>query len=249
MTDRQGNRLEHEGMMEIPTFRGGRRRLFRLSLPAMLAAVLVLLCTSAPRTGAEVLPDARPLLGRLEKALAPLNSLEADFVQVRHLALTDENVEATGRLRFLAPGFFRLDYRTPDPDVLTMRGDSLQVYFAALEQAQRYLVDENESTRDMFLLFASKPGRLERKYDISLGPRTPEGQPLRFQPLDSSLAGSISEIWVHLEARTGYPERIFFREEGGDTVLFRLAKTKPNRKMDAADFVFVPPPGTEIISR
>src|SRR5690349_8214956 len=99
---------------------------------------------------ADVAPGARPLLDRLEKAIDPLKSFEADFIQIRHLALTDEKVEASGRLRFLAPDLFRLDYRSPDADVLTMAGDSMQVYFQAMKQAQRYKVDESEATQNMF---------------------------------------------------------------------------------------------------
>jgi outer membrane lipoprotein-sorting protein len=202
-----------------------------------------------PAARAEVLPSARPLLDKMEKAIEPLRTFEADFVQVRHLALTDEKVEATGRLRFLAPNYFRLDYRSPDADVLTMSGDSMMVYFQALKQAQRYRVDESEATQNMFLLFSARKGLLGKKYDVSLAPPSPEGQALRFQPLDDALDYPITEIQVHLNRKTGLPERLLFREQGGDVVLFRLATPKTNRKMTSNDFVFVPPRGTEVISR
>jgi outer membrane lipoprotein-sorting protein len=215
---------------------------YRFLFPLLFAFAAV------PAAGG-VLPEARPILTRLERAIGPLTSLEARFVQVRHVAITDEDVEAAGRLRFLAPGSFRLDYKTPDPDVLTLRGDTLMVYFASLEQLQLYPLDEEESARDMFLLFSSRPGDLEKKFDISLGAPSPFGRPLKFQPLSRDLDESILEIQVDLNDRTSLPERIFFREPGGDTVLFRLQEMKTDRRLSAGDFRFDPPRGTEIIQR
>lgn len=216
-------------------------------METIAVAAAVLLCAARPSPAA-VTPEARPLLNRLEKAIEPLKTFEAAFVQVRHLALTEEKVEATGRLRFLAPDGFRLDYKSPDADVLTMSGDSLTVYFQALKQAQRYPVDEGEATRNMFLLFSARKGLLEEKFDISLS-AGPEGQALRFQPLEGAIDYPLTEIRTYLNAKTGLPEQLFFREEGGDTILFRLSNPKVNRTMTAGDFVFVPPRGTEIIIR
>jgi outer membrane lipoprotein-sorting protein len=212
-----------------------------------LLAVLALLAVPGRARG-EALPEARPLLSKLEAAVAPLFDLETDFVQLRHIALTDESVEARGRMRFKTPDFFRLDYREPDADVLTMRGDSLLVYFPAMNQAQRHTIDREDATRNLFLLFASRKGELASRFDVSLGPAGPEGPTLRLQPLADAIDYPITEILVRL-APNGLPRELFFREEGGDTVLFRLEKPRTNRKLVERDFVFVPPAGTEIIDR
>jgi outer membrane lipoprotein-sorting protein len=149
-----------------------------------------------------------------------VNDLEAQFAQVRHLALTDETVSAAGRLRFINPDKFRLDYSTPDPDILAIRADTLLVYFASLKQAQRYRLSDDATTRNMFMLFSSERGRLEKAFDISLAPASPEGEALRLQPLPDQGHASVTEI------RASGPEadyrRLFFREEGGDTVVFEL---------------------------
>jgi outer membrane lipoprotein-sorting protein len=228
----------------IVTEKAPWRRRFRIA-PALL--VLVLATPSGAR--GEALPEARPLLSKLEAAVAPLSDLETDFLQVRHIALTDEKVEARGRMRFMAPDYFRLDYREPDADVLTMRGDSLLVYFPAMNQAQRHLIDREDATRNLFLLFASKKGELASRFDVSLGPAGPEGPTLRLQPLADAIDYPITEILVRLNDATGLPGELFFREEGGDTVLFRLQKPRTNRRLTERDFVFVPPAGTEIIDR
>lgn len=218
---------------------------------AVLPFVLIFACLSFPARAAraEVTPDARPLLSRLERAIAPLRSFESSFVQVRHLALTDEKVEASGRLRFMAPDRFRLDYRSPDADVLTVNGDSMQVYFQAMKQAQRYRVNEREATQNLFLLFSARQGELEQKFDVSLAPPSPEGQALLFKPIGDALDYPITEIRVTPDPRTSYPGTLIFREQGGDVVLFKLDHPRANRKLTLRDFVFVPPRGTEIITR
>ena len=217
------------------------KALARLGLAALLAVA-----ASPSAAPAAVLPEAAPMLAKLETALAPLRSFEADFVQIRHIDLTDENVEAKGRLRFLAPESFRLDYKAPDADVLTMRGDSLLVYFPAMNQAQRHAVDREDATRNIFLLFAAKPGELGARFDISLA-TGPTGASLRLQPLAGSLDYPISEIVVRVHKKTNLPEELFFREEGGDTIVFRLSGVRTNRRLSPDDFVFAPPPGTEIL--
>lgn len=218
-----------------------------LAFWAILQAVLIM--TTTGRASAAVLPEASPLLSRLETALAPLHDFQAEFVQVRHIDLTDENVEAKGRLRFLAPDSFRLDYREPDLDVLAMQGDSMLVYFPSMNQAQQHLIDRQDATRNIFLLFAARKGELGRRFDISLAPPGPSGPALRLQPLAGMLDYPIQEIVVRLHPKSGLPMELYFREEVGDTIVFRLSDVKTNRKLTRADFVFVPPPGTEILDR
>lgn len=198
---------------------------------------------------AAVLPEARPELERLERAIDPLRDLETAFVQVRHLSLTDEEVRATGRLRFLAPDHFRLDYASPETDVLSMRGDSLLIYFPSLNQAQCYTIGGDDAARNLFLIFSARRGRLEESFDISLAPPSPAGRALRFQPLEDAADQPISEIQVTLNGKTGFPQELFLREEGGDTILFRLEKPKTNRGLKREAFAFEPPAGTEVIHR
>lgn len=223
--------------------------------PGLCAALGLIACTLvAPLAGpgaarAAVLPTARPLLDRLERAIGPVNDLEAQFTQVRHLALTDETVNATGRLRFLNADKFRLDYSSPDPDILAIRADTLLVYFAALKQAQRYRLSDDPTTRNLFMLFSSEKGKLEAAFDISLAPASPEGESLRLQPLATQGHASVTEIRVFLDPKSGMPRRLFFREEGGDTVLFELKGVKTNRRLKPADFAVQLPKGTEVISR
>ena len=223
-----------------------------LPRPASLVALLAVaaLAMSGPRVAAAaVLPAARPMLDRLERAIGPVKDLEAQFVQARHLALTDETVSATGRLRFLNPDKFRLDYESPDRDILSIRADTLLVYFAALKQAQRYRLSDDATTRNMFMLFSSERGRLEQVFDISVAPATPEGEALRLQPLPTQGHASVTEIQVFLDRKSGLPRRLFFREEGGDTVVFELKGVKVNRRIRPEDFRVTLPAGTEVISR
>lgn len=223
----------------------------RTRLVQVRAVLLLVLMPLAgvPAVGAAVLPEAQPLLSKLESALAPLHDFQAGFVQIRHIDLTDENVEARGRLRFLAPDSFRLDYQEPDADVLAMQGDSMLVYFPGMNQAQHHLIDRQDATRNIFLLFASKKGELGSRFDISLAPPGPTGPALRLQPLAGAIDYPIQEITVRLHPKSGLPLEIYFREEVGDTVVLRLSDVRTNRKLTRADFVFVPPAGTEILDR
>lgn len=214
--------------------------------PWLLGLTLAALPPAAPAPAA-VLPGAAPLLERLEAALDPLRDIDAEFVQVRHISLTDESVEARGRLRFLSPDYFRLDYREPEADQLVMWADSVLVYNPAVRQAQRNFLDRNDASRNILLLFASRRGQLGGRFDVSLAPPAPGGAALRFQPLAGTLDYPITEIQVRLNPKTNLPAEIFVREEEGDSSLFRLENVRTNRRLKPADFVLRLPAGTEII--
>lgn len=215
-------------------------------IAGLVLTTLVLPMAFPARAG--VLPGARPLLDRLEAALDPLKDLEADFVQVRKISLTDETVEADGRLRFLAPDYFRIDYGEPVGDQLVMWGDSVLVYNPELKQAQRNFLDREDSSRNVLLLFASRRGQLGEKFDVSPGPASPGGPTLRFQPLEGTLDFPISEIQVRLHPKSGLPSEIFIRELEGDSSLFQLRNVRTNRRLAPSDFVLRLPPDTEIIA-
>lgn len=215
-------------------------------LTVLTAIVLMGLPAGPARAG--VLPEARPLLERLESALDPLKDLEAEFIQVRKISLTDETVEAGGRLRFLVPDCFRIDYREPDRDQLVMWGDSILVYNPELKQAQRNFLDPGDSSRNVLLFFASRRGQLGEKFDVSLGPAGPGGTALRFQPLEGTLDFPISEIQVRLNPKTGLPSEIYIREQEGDSSLFQLRNMRTNRRLTPSDFELKLPPDTEIIA-
>lgn len=207
---------------------------------AILAAAL--LATPARAAETPLPPEA----ARLDAALAGVKGLRVDYVQIRSVALTGEEIQARGTLAFRPPRDFRMRYETPEPQELAILGDSLWVVLPSENQAQCYPYEEGAAGSEMFLLFGGRRESLADAFEIVQEPWGSYEQALLLVPRDREPGYPIEEIRV-VVGRDGFPERLFFREATGDTVVFRFVKVVKNPS-DLDDLLrFELPPGIEII--
>jgi len=68
------------------------------------------------------------LIERVVERQRTLNTLEAEFVQLKESALLLEAVESTGVFLFRAPDLVRWDYRLPDSMVVLFAKDTVTTY-------------------------------------------------------------------------------------------------------------------------
>jgi outer membrane lipoprotein-sorting protein len=95
-----------------------------LLLPLLPAAAAATLCDSTAAC-----------LARLDAAQAATRTVDARFVQTKHLSLLDEPLISTGRFRFRRPDHVRLDIETPRPSTMLIAGRAVTIPgLAAAEQ-------------------------------------------------------------------------------------------------------------------
>jgi len=211
--------------------------LFRLALPAILAF------PPALARGAEPLPsEAR----RLDATLAGVKGLRVDFVQIRDVALTGEEIQARGTLAYRPPRAFHMRYVTPEPQELAILGDSLWVYLPSEHQAQVYPYRDGAPGSEMFLLFGGRRESLADAFTITQEAWGSYSKALRLVPRNQEPGYPIEEIRV-VVGENGFPDRLFFREVTGDTVVFRFLKVVENPADLQELLEFTIPEGTEII--
>jgi outer membrane lipoprotein-sorting protein len=191
-------------------------------------------------------PDVPPEALRLERALEGIRGLRADFVQIRQIALTGEEIEARGFLAFRPPHDFRLAYRTPEPQELVIRGDSLWVVMPSENQAQRYPFGLDAPGSEVFLLFGPQDRSLTEVFSVVEEPWGSYPRALRLTLLEMEPGYPLEEIRL-VVGKEGYPERLFLREATGDVVVFRFLQVD----RDPADLNRLVelrlPPGIEVI--
>lgn len=187
-----------------------------------------------------------PEAARLEKALRSVESLEADFVQIRSLALTGEELEASGKLAFKPPQGFRLAFRTPEPQELVVKDNYLWVIMPAENQAQRYEFDPLAPGNEVFLLFGGKERSLEEAFHWVEEPWGPYAAALRLTPRENAEGYPLEEIRL-VVGEDGFPKKLFFHETSGDDVIFNFIRFRQNPK-NIDDLVALHvPEGMEII--
>ena len=92
---------------------------------AWFAAALVCALVS-PAAGAPC-DSTDACLKVLGAAQASTQSIDARFVQTKHLSLLDEPLVSTGRFRFRRPDHVRLDVETPHPSTILIAGRSVTI--------------------------------------------------------------------------------------------------------------------------
>jgi outer membrane lipoprotein-sorting protein len=92
---------------------------------AWFAAALVCALVS-PAAGAPC-DSTDACLKVLAAAQASTQSIDARFVQTKHLSLLDEPLVSTGRFRFRRPDHVRLDVETPHPSTILIAGRSVTI--------------------------------------------------------------------------------------------------------------------------
>ena len=215
-----------------------------------MLGLLALLPFAAPRaqTAAPAVTQPREAAGdtaaleRVEQVLAELQSVRADFVQETLDAQSRPSQRAVGTLALKRPGRFRWDYSEPR-QVIVSDGKRLWLYDADLRQVTVRTVRDTLSQTPAMLL--SGQARVRDGFTARAGAHA--------DGLDWVVLTPRLRDTDFRELRVGFAGTTLRRLEFDDKLnqVTRIEFTKLERNVQLADalFVFVPPPGADVIGR
>lgn len=178
---------------------------------------------------------------RVETYFQNLKSLRADFVQTVFDDQSQLLQASSGRLHMQRPGLFSWDYTEPYPQMIVSDGERLWLYDSELEQVTVKKLDQALTTTPMALLSGAAP--IETMFTISDKKTqngldwyqlTPKDAQSDFQALLVGFAGAELNA-IELHDNFGQRTRLSFEHLERDVSL------------DPALFVFVPPPGVDVV--
>ena len=179
-------------------------------------------------------------LARLERVLAALDSVRAEFEQelVAHEGVAGERARGTLYLR--KPGRFRWDYSSPK-QLIVCDGVRLWLYDPELEQATVHRVRETLSQTPAMLL--SGEARVRDGFTVRDGGRAqgldwivlvPKANDTDFREIRLALAGDSLR-------------RLEFTDKLNQRTLIELKRFDRNLKLADSLFTFTPPAGVDVI--
>jgi outer membrane lipoprotein carrier protein len=193
---------------------------------------------SAPAASASA-ADAQAL-ARVERAVAALDSVRAEFVQELVDPRTKSVQRATGTLSLKRPGKFRWDYEQP-AQVIVSDGERLWLYDADLEQVTVRRVRDTLSQTPAMLL--SGQARVRDGFVVRAAPSA--------DGLDWVLLVPKRTDTDFRELRLGFAgdtlQRMEFDDKLNQRTRIELKRVQRNVRLDDSIFRFVPPPGTDVI--
>lgn len=132
-----------------------------------------------------------------------LQSIQADFIQEKHLEILIRPLVSTGTFTFQTPQSLRWEYLAPVPSVLLMHGDKIKKFV----ERDGQLVEDKGLRLDSMLVVLSQIGNwLDGRFSDNdmftvsfIDERT-----VLLSPKDQGLAGLISKIELKLATQKGF---------------------------------------------
>jgi outer membrane lipoprotein carrier protein len=179
-------------------------------------------------------------LGRLEKGLARLESVRAEFTQDLLGKDGGSTAHAAGTLYLKKPGRFRWDYSSPK-QLIVCDGTTLWLYDPELEQATTRRVRDTLSQTPAMLL--SGEARVRDGFVVKDGGRalgldwivlTPKADDTDFREIRLGFAGD-------------FLKRMEFADKLNQRTAISLGRLERNATLADSLFRFVAPPGVDVI--
>ena len=179
-------------------------------------------------------------LERVERVLAELESVRADFVQETLDAQAKASQRAVGTLALKRPGRFRWDYSEPR-QAIVCDGTRLWLYDADLQQVTVRKVRDTLSQTPAMLLAGTARVRdgftaraAARAAGLDWVVLTPRLRDTDFRELRVGFAGTTLR-------------RLEFEDKLNQVTRIEFTKLERNAHLADTLFVFVPPPGVDVI--
>jgi outer membrane lipoprotein carrier protein len=195
----------------------------------------------APAHAAESVVSIDDGYKKLDAFLQGLTALEAEFRQTLRDSQGRVVETSTGTLAIRRPNRFRWDYREPHSQVIVADGERLWLYDTDLQQVTVRRLDQTLAGTPAMLLSGQadlrtgfEVERVESKDGLTWVALTPKRSDTDFRRVRLGLRGD-ALAYMELEDKLG------------QTTLLEFSHFVRNPKVDAARFVFTPPPGADVI--
>jgi outer membrane lipoprotein carrier protein len=216
----------------------------RMRIRTLLLAALWVATASlrAPAASAVESTTAGSPAAEVDKYLAGLSSWTADFEQTIDDGRGNVLRSAAGRLYLQRPGKFRWDYTKPSEQLVLADGKKIWFYDKDLSQA---------NVRDMDSTLASTPasllsggGSVGTQFNVTAMPPSVGLQWFQLIPKHADTDFQLVRIGF---THTGELASMFLADKLNQITQLTFSNSKRNEKFPADLFVFVPPPGVDVI--
>jgi outer membrane lipoprotein-sorting protein len=176
-------------------------------------------------------PEPGGVLSRLEEKASRIETLRADFVQEKFLAVLDRPLVLKGTLSMQKPDLFSWIVREPLRYSLVIRGESVQQWDEDTRRVEKISLSDNPvfktAIRQMRDWLSGAYQSMLGQYEVTVVDESPAS--LEFVPRDTAVAQEVIErVTVEFDADEHYISRIHILEKGGDRTLIRFSNALLN---------------------
>jgi len=189
----------------------------------------------ANKQGADVSSRLEEVLARLEERMSAVQSLKANFVQEKHLAILDQPLVLRGSIFMQKPDLFAWHVREPLRYSMVIEGEAVSQWDEDTGQVQKISLSESPpfrvAIRQLRDWFSGSYRPMRGEYEIAVLDEDPIS--ITFVPRPSTFAQEfIERITIIFEGDERYLRQIRIVERRGDSTLLSFADTALNTVID-----------------
>jgi len=169
--------------------------------------------------------DAKAALQSLQKEMANVATISADFRQDKKLSLFSRTITLTGHLEINFPHFFRWEVYSPIKTIITADGEKVTIWDEETNQTNTTSVTDNPVVKNIWgqidSWFMGRYSVLAKDYKIKVIKENP--LELIFQPRRKPLSAAVDSITIFFRKDRKYLNKVILKETGGDSTIMNFS--------------------------
>ena len=172
---------------------------------------------------------------KIKKTSKEIVSVEAEFVQKKHMEILAKPLVSKGKFYFQAPKSLRWEYTSPIKSTLLMHGGSVKRY---IKRGDTITQDSSAGLQSMQIMIQEMTLWLKGDFDKnpSFIPELKKGRIIVLTPRDKSLADIIQSIELKLSNTPGIIRSVIIYESKKSYTVIEFSKVTINSPLPAPLF-------------
>jgi len=219
--------------------------LLTLAFPLISSSSLAQQAQPAPAKAPPAL-SAEEIVGKVQTYYDQLKTFKASFKQRYTIRSHDKNKDSAGSVIFEKPGKMSWRY-TNNGNRVVSDGKLIKIY--EKENKQMYEQPLDKSQYPAALSFLTGQGKLKDSFKFTkqdpVKMKYASGYVLLGEPLQPTAA--YDKVYFYIDGKTFQVRRVIIQDVQLNRNRFDFEAPQANTKPPQGEFVFVPPPGTQVI--
>ena len=166
----------------------------------------------------------------IKKTAKDINSVEAEFVQKKHMEILSKPLVSKGKLYFQVPKSLRWEYASPVHSILLMHGGTVTRY---IKKEGTVTKDSSARLQSMQIVLQEIIMWMKGNFDANPGfiPRLKAGRIIVLTPKEKSMADIIQRIELKLSREPGVIQSVIIYESKKSYTVIDFGRVTMNAKL------------------
>ncbi|MBN2159528.1 MAG: outer membrane lipoprotein carrier protein LolA [Spirochaetes bacterium] len=172
---------------------------------------------------------------QIKKTAKDITSVEAVFVQTKHMEILSKPLVSKGTLTFHAPDSLRWEYTSPVRSVLLMHGGTVTRY---VKRGDAVIKDSSARLQSMRVVIQELTMWMKGNFDAnpSFKPELKKGGIIQLTPREKSMADIIRRIELRLSSTPGVIRSVVIYESQKSYTMLEFRNVRLNRPVPDSIF-------------